>query len=282
MTLRIGPLGAALGAEITGLDLARPLEPEEAGTVRDAFLEHHLLCFRSVPLTAEDFLRVACLFGEPQLQLLRSRRDGSAPEVSVLDSTYRRPEDKPADLTKVRLSGWHTDDSYFEIPAKATMLQALALPTSGGETLFCNTRAAFEALPEDRRTELDGRRAVHSYDTPRAPGRAVKRTAEEAAETPDVIHPLVRTHEETGKKAIYFNPNRTDRVLDMDRGESDRLLDVLYGHMTQSRFRYDHAWRVGDILLWDNRCLVHAVNTDFPVGEERRHQRVLLKGRRPR
>lgn len=282
MTLRIGPLGDAFGAEISGLDLARPLEQEEAGAVRDAFLEHHLLCFRGVPLTAEDFLRVARLFGEPQFQLLRSKRHASAPEVSVLDSTYRRPEDKPADLTKVRLSGWHTDDSYFEVPAKATMLQALALPTSGGETLFCNTRAAFEALPEDRRTELDGRRAVHSYDTPRAPGRAVKRTAEEAAETPDVVHPLVRTHEETGKKAIYFNPNRTDRVLDMDRGESDRLLDGLYSHMTQSRFRYDHAWRVGDILLWDNRCLVHAVNTDFPIGEERRHQRVLLKGKRPR
>ena len=281
MTLRIGPLGAALGAEISGLDLARPLEPEEAGAVRDAFLEHHLLCFRSVPLTAEDFLRIARLFGEPQFQLLRSKRHDSAPEVSVLDSTYRRPEDKPADLTKVRLSGWHTDDSYFEVPAKATMLQALALPTSGGETLFCNTRAAFEALPEDRRAELDGRKAVHSYDTPRAPGRAVKRTAEEAAETPDVVHPLVRTHEETGKKAIYFNPNRTDRVVDMDREESDGLLDGLYSHMTQSCFRYDHAWRVGDILLWDNRCLVHAVNTDFPVGEERRHQRVLLKGTRP-
>ncbi|MCY4502357.1 MAG: TauD/TfdA family dioxygenase, partial [Alphaproteobacteria bacterium] len=98
---------------------------------------------------------------------------------------------------------------------------------------------------------------------------------------PDVLHPLARTHEDTGRKAIYFNPNRTDRVVGLERAESDALLDGLYAHMTADRFRYDHSWRLGDILLWDNRCLLHSVNTDFPVGEERRHQRVLLKGTKP-
>ena len=124
----------------------------------------------------------------------------------MLESTYKRPEDKPDDLALVRLSGWHTDDSYFARPAKATMLQSLALPSSGGETRFCNTRRAWEVLDEEMKARIDGAQAVHGYDTPRAPGRAETRTAEEAAETPDVLHPLVRTHEDTGRKAIYFNP----------------------------------------------------------------------------
>ena len=281
MALEIRPLSDALGAEVTGLDLTKPLCEGDAAAVKEAFLDRHLLCFRSDPLAPSDFLRTARLFGEPQLQLLRNRRHGEVPEVSMLESTYKRPEDKPDDLTLVRLSGWHTDDSYFAVPAKATMLQSLALPSSGGETRFCNTRRAYEALDEGTRAGIEGAEAVHGYDTPRAPGRAEKRTAEEAAETPDVLHPLVRTHEDTGARAIYFNPNRTDRVVGLERAESDALLDNLYAHMTAGRFRYDHSWRLGDILIWDNRCLLHSVNTDFPVGEERRHQRILLKGAKP-
>ncbi|MYE60373.1 MAG: TauD/TfdA family dioxygenase [Alphaproteobacteria bacterium] len=281
MTLEIRPLSDALGAEITGLDLTKPLNEADAAAVREAFLDRHLLCFRSGPLSPGDFLRAARLFGEPQLQLLRHRRHVETPEVSMLESTYKRAEDKPDDLALVRLSGWHTDDSYFAAPAKATMLQSLALPSSGGETRFCNTRRAWETLDEDVKARIEGAQAVHGYDTPRAPGRAETRTTEEAAETPDVVHPLVRTHEDTGRKAIYFNPNRTDRVVGLERAESNALLDGLYAHMTADRFRYDHSWRLGDILLWDNRCLVHSVNTDFPVGEERRHQRILLKGGKP-
>ena len=96
-----------------------------------------------------------------------------------------------------------------------------------------------------------------------------------------MVHPLVRTHEDTGKKAIYFNSNRTDSILGMQREESDALLDWIHRHITQPQYRYDHSWRIGDILLWDNRCLIHSVNVDFAVGERRLHQRILLKGERP-
>ena len=177
MALEIRPLSDALGAEVVGLDLTKPLGEEDAAAVKEAFLDRHLLCFRSEPLAPADFLRVARLFGAPQLQLLRHRRHGEVPEVSVLESTYKRPEDKPDDLTLVRLSGWHTDDSYFAAPAKATMLQSLALPSSGGETRFCNTRRAYETLDEGTKARIEGAEAVHGYDTPRAPGRAEKRTA---------------------------------------------------------------------------------------------------------
>ncbi len=280
---RIGirPLSEALGAEIIGLELSDPMSDSGLEAIRSAFLQYHLLCFRGDVLTPEDFARVARCFGEPQLQLYRSQRVEDVPEVSMLESTYKSAEDKPDDLTLVRLSGWHTDDSYFAQPAKATILQVLSQPSSGGETRFCNTRRAYEDLDDEMKRRLDGLQAVHSYDTVRAPGRAPERTEVEKRETPDVVHPLVRTHEETGRKAIYFNPNRTDHVVGMDRKSSDELLDWLYAHITQPKYRYDHAWRPGDILLWDNRCLIHSVNTDFPVGERRLHQRILLKGGRP-
>jgi alpha-ketoglutarate-dependent taurine dioxygenase len=279
--MRIARLSDALGAEVVGLDISWPLREDAVQALVDAFLCHHLLCIRTEPLSASEFARFARHFGTPQVQLLRERRHPEAPEVSMLESTYKLPQDKPDDLTLVRLSGWHTDDSYFAEPAKATMLQSLALPSRGGETRFANMRRAYDDLPQEMRRALAGKAAIHAYDTRRAPARAVQLTAEEAVETPEVTHPLVRTHEETGVRSIYFNPNRTDRIEGMPRDQSDALLDKLYAHATQPKYQYHHRWRLGDLLLWDNRCLLHAVNTDFPVGEARRHQRILLKGGRP-
>lgn len=281
MSLDVRPLSTALGAEVVGLDLTRPLEDAVVAAINAAFLEHQLLCFRSQPLPPADFARLARYLGEPQLQLIRKWRDDEVPEVTVLESTYHRLEDKPDDRRLVRLSGWHTDDSYFAVPAKATMLQGLALPETGGETRFLNIRKAWEDLPQDMQAHCEGLQAVHGYDTVRAPARATPLTEEEKRETPDVVHPLIRTHEETGRKAIYVNTNRTDRIVGMERAESDALLDALVAHITDDGYRYDHPWRRGDILLWDNRCLLHSVNVDFPVGQKRLHQRILLEGTKP-
>jgi taurine dioxygenase len=281
VALEINALSDALGAEVVGLDLTRPADKSDVAAIKSAFLEYHLLCIRGNQLDSDAFARVARYFGEPQAQLKRDQRVDGLPEVSILESTYKSAEDKPDDLVNVRLSGWHTDDSYFAIPAKATMLQALSIPKTGGETRFCNTRKAYEDLPDEMKVRLEGLKAVHSYDTMRAPARAPERTEIEKQETPDVIHPLVRTHEDTGRKAIYFNSNRTDSIVGMDRKSSDELLDWLHQHIKQPKYRHDHAWQTGDILLWDNRCLVHSVNTDFPVGQPRVHQRILLKGTRP-
>lgn len=281
MGIEIRPLCDALGAEVLNADLTEPLNAEDAKTVEEAFFDHHLLCFRTDPLDPADFARVARYFGEPQLQLIRTQRHGDVAEVSVLESTYKSAEDKPDDLASVRLSGWHTDDSYFEVPAKATMLQSIVIPDSGGQTKFSNMRKAYEDLPDAKKAQIDGLQAVHGYDTARAPGRPKKRTQQEIDETPDVVHPLVRTHEDTGRKSLYFNANRTDRIVGWERDKSDELLDEVYEQITQPDYQYHHEWRVGDLLLWDNRCLVHSVNVDYPVGQKRLHQRILLKGARP-
>jgi taurine dioxygenase len=278
--MEIVPLSPVLGADVRGMTV-NGLTPELAAELQESFHAHHLLCFRGEPLCASDFAELSRCFGTAQQQLIRSKRSAQAPEVSVLESTYKTPQTKPDDLGQVRLSHWHTDDSYFAKPAKATMLQALNIPSSGGQTLFCNTVKAWDELDPALKSEIRNLRAIHGYDTPRAPARAEKRTEQEAAETPDVAHPLVRTHEESGRQAIYFNPNRTDHIVGIDRKRSDEILDTLYAHMTQECYQYHHEWTAGDILLWDNRCLLHAVNTDFPVGERRRHQRILLQGTVP-
>ncbi len=206
MSLEIRPLDAALGAEVSGLNPSQPLNSRDIDAIRDSFLEQHLLCFRSAPLPAQDFSALARNFGDPQLQLQRKSRHDDVPEVSVLDSTYKRPEDKPADLNLDRKSGWHTDDSYFEVPATTTLLQSIEIPDSGGHTRFCNTRKAYEDLSDAEKQRVAGLRAVHAYDTMRAPARAAKRTQQEIDETPEVVHPLIRTNEDTGAKAFFSQP----------------------------------------------------------------------------
>ena len=281
MPFEIRPLSSVVGARVTGLDLSQPIPHTAENALKAAFLDYHLLCFESRPLSVEKFLVFARVFGTPQLQLLSNLQDNNFPEVSILNSTYKTQDDKPKDLAKVRLSGWHTDDSYFEKPAKATLLQALHVPDKGGQTRFINTRLAYERMPEAVKNNVSKLEATHCYDTVRAVARAQKLTAEEHQKTRDVVHPLIRTHEETGRQAIYFNPNRTDHIRGKSRKESDAILDVLYAWLIKEDFQYEHNWRRGDLLLWDNRCLLHSVNVDFPVGQRREHQRILLQGTRP-
>jgi len=141
--------------------------------------------------------------------------------------------------------------------------------------------SVYEALPETLRRRIDGLRAVHGYDTPRARNRPAPRTPQEIAETPDVEHPLVRTHPDNGRKALYLNFNRLDRIVSMDRAESDALLDELAAHTRKPEFHYAHKWAVGDAVIWDNRATMHRVDVDYPMGEKRIMQRVLIEGDRP-
>jgi taurine dioxygenase len=278
-SMKVIPLEGALGARIEGLDRSTVAKPEVAAVLRKALGDYLLLEFPGEPMTPERTRDFASAFGTPRQQLLRYKRVGAVPEVSVMVSTLMA--DGTTDKTALRAEDWHTDDSYFATPAKATLLHGIEIPSRGGNTWFCNMRAAYEALPERTKQRIDGLRAIHAYDTERARNRPSVRTPQEIAETPDVEHPLVRTHPDNGRKALYLNFNRLDHIVGLQRTESDALLDELAAHTRQARFHQAHAWAVGDVVIWDNRATMHRVDVDYPVGEKRIMQRVLIQGDRP-
>ena len=275
----IVPCQGPLGARIEGLDRSRAAEPETATLLNRALAEHLLVVVPGERMAPADTLSFARAFGTPRTQLLRYKHSGEAPEVSVMVSTLMA--DGTTDKTAIRAEDWHTDDSYFAVPAKATLLHGIEIPSRGGSTWFCNMHSVFEALPETLRKRIDGMRAVHGYDTRRARNRPSARTAQEIAETPDVEHPLVRTHPDTGRKALYLNFNRLDRILEMERAESDELLDELAGEARKPCHHFGHQWTAGDCVIWDNRATMHRVDVDYPIGERRIMQRVLIEGDKP-
>lgn len=273
------PLKAPLGARIEGLDRSRAGNPEIAALLGRALAEHLLVVVPGKPMTPEQTRDFSKAFGEPQKQLLRYKRSGAVPDVSVMVSTLMA--DGTTDKTAIRAEDWHTDDSYFAVPAKATLLHSIEIPSHGGATWFCNMHSVFEALPQATRKRIDGMKAIHGYDTPRARNRPSARTPEEIAETPDVEHPLVRTHPETGRKSLYLNPNRLDRIVGLERAESDALLDELADEARKPRHHHGHVWTAGDVVVWDNRATMHRVVIDYPEGESRIMHRVLIEGDRP-
>lgn len=273
------PNNGALGARIEGLDRGAANQPALAAMLDQALAQHLLVVIPGEPMTPEETRDFARVFGEPQVQLLRYKRSGVVPEVSVMVSTLMT--DGTTDKTAIRAEDWHTDDSYFAVPAKATLLHSIEIPSHGGSTWFCNMHSVYDALPEATKKRIEGKRAIHGYDTPRARNRPSPRTPEEIAETPDVEHPLVRTHPVTGRKALYLNPNRLDRIVGMERAESDALLDELAEEARKPRHHFGHVWKRGDIVVWDNRATMHRVVIDYPVGEKRIMQRVLIQGEKP-
>jgi taurine dioxygenase len=273
------PCQGPLGARIEGLDRGCANQPETAALLNRALAEHLLVVVPGERMAPCETLAFARAFGTPRTQLLRYKRSGDVPEVSVMVSTLMA--DGTTDKTAIRAEDWHTDDSYFAVPAKATLLHGMEIPSRGGATWFCNMHSVYEALPETLRRRLDGMRAIHGYDTPRARNRPSARTPQEIAETPDVEHPLVRTHPETGRKALYLNPNRLDRIVGLERAESDALLDELADEARKPQHHFGHVWKVGDIVIWDNRATMHRVMIDYPQGESRIMQRVLIEGDKP-
>ena len=274
------PLKGPLGARIEGLDRAQASQPAVAALLNRALAEHLLVVIPGERMTAPRDARLSpARSASRATQLLRYKRNGEVPEVSIMVSTLKA--DGTTDKTAIRAEDWHTDNSYFAMPAKATLLHAMEIPSHGGSTWFCNMHSVYEALPEAMRKRIDGMRAIHGYDTPRARNRPSPRTPQEIAETPDVEHPLVRTHPETGRKALYLNPNRLDRIVGLERAESDALLDELAAEARKPQHHFGHDWQVGD-MRGVGQPRHHAPrHVDYPMGEKRIMQRVLIEGDKP-
>ena len=276
--MQITPLsGLDFAAEVTGLPAGAEVDGAGADRLREALLRHAVLCLRTDGLTPQQYLRLARIFGTPKMQLLRDIRREDEPLISMIVNG------KTDDNGGKRIysgSHWHTDDSYLEVPCALTMLHAEVIPTSGGDTLFANMTRARRELPAELDGAVAGREAQHRYRSRRNVAHVQQRSAEEEMESPPARHPLIRVHPETGNEAVYLNPNRIERIEDMPLDVGDALLDRLLDHCTQDHLVYRHKWRVGDVVVWDNRCTMHKASTDYGDAA-RRMARILIEGTRP-
>ena len=269
-TFQTLPLSPALGAEIRGLDLSRPLDGEAVRALRAAWLEHLVLLFRGQTLDVEAQIRFAGYFGEPS-----EPRSGGGRDLDprILLVTNIREDGRPIGVLPDGELQCHSDSAFLERPLMATVLYAVEIPDRGGETLFANAYRAWETLDPALKRRLEGRRAFNVYDY----ATQVKAGTFDRAGLPQAVHPVVRTHPETGRKALYVNRLMTEEILDMPPGESTALLDTLFAAIERPDCVYEHVWRRGDLMIWDNRCAQHA-RRDFPSDRTRLMRRVGIVG----
>ena len=271
----IEPLSPVLGAAITGLDLRQPLDERTKRGVYDAFVRFHVLCFRDQHLDPEQQVDFTAQFGTLERHMARNRGPVH-PLVNIVSNLGA--DGKPSG--KVGSTGWHSDKSFRPEPSLATILHAQIMPPEGGETCFANMIAAHDALPEAEKAELAGVRIVHSWEQSRA-RLGLTATPEEIADAPPLTHPLVRTIPETGAKALFMGEHASHiEFRPMEEGRA--LLDRLTAHAIEERFVYRHKWRAGDVLMWDNRCLLHRANPNFDAARfPRVLHRTCLRGTAP-
>ena len=275
MALQITPLSDRLGAEVTGIDLAQPLDADTRRRLYDAWIEHAVLVIRDQKLQPPQFAAAARIFGGLLEQQLKKFSLPEYPEVGTISS-----RDLPLVDGKLHVRGenFHTDHSNFAAPPKATMLHAVALPKTGGDTQFVDVRAAFDDLPDERRQALAPLRSAHVYESSQSPRKMAALSAEERAAVPQTLQPLVIRHPESGRAALYLNTGRMEGVEGLPREAGFKLIDELYAHATQAKYEYRHRWRAGDVVIWDNRSVMHQANADFDPNEYRFLYRVMLQG----
>jgi taurine dioxygenase len=270
------PLTKHIGAELRGIDLREKPDDETIRQIYQAWLDHLVIIFPGQQLSQEDLVRVTGHFGEigelsrpakyfpkgyssllPGIMLISNIRENGEPIGALPDGEMM----------------FHHDMIHAEMPSKATLLYSVEIPAEGGNTLFASGYAAYDTLDPDIRNRLEGRQALHHYNygsTKKGDNRGTEAFGE-------CVHPVFRTHEDTGKKAVYVNRLMTVGVVGMPAEESGPLLNKVFDHAERRDFVYEHKWRLGDLLLWDNRCSSHA-RTDFPSTQRRLMLRTTVKG----
>jgi taurine dioxygenase len=273
--LEVRPLSDAIGAEIFGVDLAEAQGDDTIREIRAALLEHIVIFFRDQELSPQQLLALAERFGEPaEYPLIRG-----LPECPLVLPVIKEPHER------TNFGGiWHSDTAYLERPALGTLLYALETPPAGGDTMFANMYLAYETLSDGMRRLLEGLRAVNVAGKPvtlktREEMRSKRGTAADP-EAISAVHPVVRTHPETGRKALYVNFAHTLRFEDMTEEESEPLLSYLFAHAIKPEFTCRFRWRPGSLAFWDNRASQHYPLNDYH-GHRRVMHRVTLIGDRP-
>ena len=271
MAVTATPLDAPLGAEISGLDPGN-IGSADAHALRDAFLRHHVLVIHGSTVGDDDLVRFGECFGP--LEPARNQSPlSSRPEVWVVSNI--RMDGKLVGALPDGEMSFHFDRIHQKQPNKAGVLHAIEIPGQGGDTLFANMCRAYETLPDKTRQRIEGltARNIYEYGTVAVGGPL-------SADAPRAIHPVVRTIPETGRKALYVCRLMTDRINELDPQESRALIDELCDHIEDQKFVYQHKWRIGDIVIWDNRCTSHA-RTDFGASERRLLKRVTVSDNVP-
>lgn len=278
--LQIRGLAGALGAELRGLDLSRPLDAPTRRALDEALHRHGVLCIRDQKLDLESLLAFAKGFGTPDVHPIAKGMPGHPEIIKVL---------KPAGENAFFGTSWHTDNSFFECPSAYTILYGDQVPPVGGDTVFASMERALESLSEPVRRFLEPLRAIHSassaYD-PKTTGDAKYRGETAIQYTyseriyDEVVHPVVRTHPVTGRKSLYVNPMFTQQIVGLSKPESAALLAMLYDLSTRPELTCRIQWENGTVAIWDNRWLQHYAIDDY-ADYERVMYRVTIRGERP-
>lgn len=278
-TFRIQAFDAPLGAEVIGLDLTRPVSPEDFKRLHEAHLEHHVLVFRDQDITPQQQVDFSRLFGPLQIHVLQQFQLADHPEILIVSNI--KENGQPIGLGDAGYY-WHSDLSYKETPSLGSLLHAQELPAEGGDTLFANMHLAWDTLPAALKQAVQGRKAEHSYLAKyaelqrRNPWRP-NLTQQQIDQVAPVAHPIVRTHPETGRRALFVSEHFTTRILDMPESESRDLLEQLYAHSVKPEHLYRHQWQPHDMVFWDNRSLMHLAG-GTPDEQRRKMYRTTIEG----
>ncbi|MDQ8023418.1 MAG: TauD/TfdA family dioxygenase [Moraxellaceae bacterium] len=278
----IRPLPGPLGAEVIGLDLSQPPSAADFARIHRAHLDHHVLVFRDQRITPQQQVDFSRRFGPLQIHVLRNFQLAGHPEVLIISNI--KEDGQPIGLGDAG-HFWHSDLSYVERPSLGSMLHAQELPSEGGDTLFANQHLAWDTLPDALKKTVSDLRAEHHYLAryeelrARNPWRP-KLTQAQIDEVKPVVHPVVRTHPENGRKALFVSEHFTTRIVGLPEDESRDLLAQLFAHTTQDALVYRHRWQPHDMVFWDNRAVTHLA-AGTPDHLRRKLYRTTIEGSQP-
>lgn len=279
--IRVRPTDAALTADVEGVDLAGPLSPETMAAIKQAWGDHLVLRFRGQSLSDADLMRFSRQFGELDWAPVAATNDAPEGRDYVMVVSNVVVDGQAIGQLGSYEALWHTDMSYIAEPPMASALYSLEAPPSGGDTGFCNMYRALETLPAELRRAIEGRTCIH--DASRNSAGELRRgyvDAPDASQTVGADHPIVRTHPATGRQALFLGRRRNAYIPDLPLADSEALLDALWAHATKDEFSWYQQWRAGDLILWDNRCVMHRRDAFDPAMRRVMH-RTQIKGDRP-
>lgn len=275
MSLSIKPLHPQFGATLTGVDLSQGIDDALAGQFRQCLADHAVLVFPRQGLNPEQFQAFGAVFGELMPQQFKKYTLDDFPFVGF-NSTHDLPR-KNGKL-QVRGENYHTDHSNELCPPRATALVAVQIPSVGGDTQFVDVRQAYDDLDELTKEKIRGLNSMHVLQSSRSPRIFTQLSEEEKAAIPNHLQPLVIEHPVSARSALYLNTGRMEGVQGLSEEEGFALINSLYAHATQSKYEYRHRWQVGDVVIWDNRSVMHQANADYDPEEFRYLYRLMVKG----